>query len=400
MDLKAGYPFSLVRYGIPYDYPKLEKNSRCEVLVIGAGISGALAAHYLQDAGFECMIIDGRTVGLGSTCASTSLLQYEIDVPLYQLAVKISEHRASRAYQLCADAIGGIGELSQEVGSNSFQFKQSLQLAQYKKDINALHTEAEMRRHYGFNVELISSSALKREYGIIAPGALLTRLAAETDAYLLTHQVIQFNLKRGLKIFDRSRAIKFTRNKQLHRVVLENGCEVDCKFIVYANGYEASHLLAPGKVHLQSTYVTISESISLPFPFWKDDTLVWTTGNPYLYMRTTPDSRILVGGRDENLVSPPIRDKLIASKARQLARDFCKRVPAVPFKSEFSWTGIFASTPDGLPYIGELPGKPNAYIALGYGGNGITFGWVAAQMICDLISGKPNADLDIFSPTR
>ncbi len=369
-------------------------------MVIGAGISGALAAHYLVEAGFECMIIDGRSVGLGSTCTSTSLLQYEIDVPLHQLSKWIGEQEASRAYQLCAEAITGLGVLSQETANDSFQFKQSLQLARYKKDINALHTEAGMRRKNGRNVEFISSLCLERDFGIRAPGALLTELAAETDAYLFTHRILQFDLKRGLKVYDRSKAVKFTGSKRHHRVLLENGCQVDCEFIVYANGYEAVNLVSPGKVHLRSTYVTISESIPRPFPFWKDDTLIWTTGDPYLYVRSTPDKRVLVGGRDENIISPRTRDKLIRSKARQLARDFCKMIPSIPFNSEFSWTGIFASTSDGLPYIGELPGKKGEYIALGYGGNGITFGYVAAKMITDLISGKSNADIHIFSPAR
>jgi heterodisulfide reductase subunit A-like polyferredoxin len=85
MKLSSGYPLSLIKNGLLFSYPKLERDIKTEVLVLGGGISGALAAHYLIQEGIECTLIDARTIGLGSTCASTSLLQYEIDTPLHQL---------------------------------------------------------------------------------------------------------------------------------------------------------------------------------------------------------------------------------------------------------------------------------------------------------------------------
>ena len=105
MKLSSGYPFSLIRYGLPFSYPKLEKNITTDVLVLGGGISGALAAHYLVKEGINCVLIDARTIGLGSTCASTALLQYEIDVSLHQLIQMIGKSAAVRSYKLCEAAI-------------------------------------------------------------------------------------------------------------------------------------------------------------------------------------------------------------------------------------------------------------------------------------------------------
>ncbi len=72
MELTAGYPFSLIQHGLPYQYPTFLKNISSGVVIIGGGISGALSAFYLTEAGIECVLLDGRTIGLGSTCASTS----------------------------------------------------------------------------------------------------------------------------------------------------------------------------------------------------------------------------------------------------------------------------------------------------------------------------------------
>lgn len=101
MDLTGVYPFSLIRSGLLFQNPKLQDNISSEVAIIGGGISGAPAAHTLTEAGIECLLLDGRTIGLGSSCVSTSLLQYELDTPLHQLIEGVGEGKAVRAYQLC-----------------------------------------------------------------------------------------------------------------------------------------------------------------------------------------------------------------------------------------------------------------------------------------------------------
>src|SRR5690349_20991031 len=104
MNLSSGLPYFLVKRGLPFDYPQLEESINTDVVIIGGGISGALMAYHLINAGVECVVVDGRTIGLGSTSASTSLLQYEIDVPLVELEKKIGKTDAQRAFQLCDQA--------------------------------------------------------------------------------------------------------------------------------------------------------------------------------------------------------------------------------------------------------------------------------------------------------
>ena len=83
-----------------------------------------------------------------------------------------------------------------------------------------------------------------------------------------------------------------------------------------------------------------------------------------------------------------------------MVSDFNRVFPDIEFKPEFSWTGTFGATMDGLPYIGEYQSLQNSYFSLGFGGNGITFSLIAAQIITDLITGKKNKDAEIFSFKR
>ena len=68
----------------------------------------------------------------------------------------------------------------------------------------------------------------------------------------------------------------------------------------------------------------------------------------------------------------------------QRARLFAARYPALEaIAFEYAWEGLFATTPDGLPYIGPHRRYPRHLFALGYGGNGMTFGFLAAGLLLD-----------------
>lgn len=400
MDLKSGYPYSLVRNGIPFDYPLLTKNLKTSVAIIGGGISGALMAYNLTKAGIDCAVLDRRTIGLGSSVASTSLLQYEIDTPLNELIQKIGRKNAIRAYQLCGDSINTLSGISRKIGFEHFTYRKSLYYAAAPKDVAMLRDELLARREAGFEVDLLGSREIKKLYGFGSEAALLSGLAAQTDAYLMSHALHQHNLHFGALVFDRTEISNFDHRRKSVVMKTDRGHTITARYVVFANGYEGQNYIEKKIVSLQSTYATVSGQRDNEDPVWYEDSLIWNTGKPYLYLRMTSDNRILIGGRDEHSYNPSKRDALVTRKATLLARDFRKLYPEIAFKPEFSWAGTFGSTPDSLPYIGEYPGRSNGFFALGYGGNGITFSVIAAEMITSIIKGKKHRDLELFSFNR
>jgi glycine/D-amino acid oxidase-like deaminating enzyme len=86
---------------------------------------------------------------------------------------------------------------------------------------------------------------------------------------------------------------------------------------------------------------------------------------------------------------------------RALDHHFTSIFPMIgDLKIECGWEGLFAVTPDGLPYIGPHPRYPRHLFALGYGGNGMTFAHLAARMLLEQVTGFDSPDHRLFAFNR
>jgi glycine/D-amino acid oxidase-like deaminating enzyme len=138
-----------------------------------------------------------------------------------------------------------------------------------------------------------------------------------------------------------------------------------------------------------------------PDAVWKDGALIWEDAEHYHYARTTSAGRIIIGGEDsDEVIEPGPRDGLIGKKSRILTERLAELWPVADPVGEFQWAGTFDTTRDGLPLIGPVAGAKGVYAAYGYGGNGITFSFLAAQLLGDLIAGSTSPLLDDFAIDR
>ena len=169
MDLRSGYPFWTVRNGLLNPFPPLEQDLSCDVVVVGAGITGALIARSLVAAGLRVVILEQRDVGWGSTSASTALLQYEIDVELIPLAKQFGIENAVAAYKACERAIHTLKGFAKGQGKGEFRDQRSLYVASHWYHVNRLRQEAALRQRHGFAMRVLERAQLQRQFDIDAP---------------------------------------------------------------------------------------------------------------------------------------------------------------------------------------------------------------------------------------
>ena len=397
MDLKSNEPFWLVKNGILNSYPSLKETVECEVLVIGGGITGSLIAHQMVKDGYETVLIDRREIGNGSTSATTSMLQYEIDVPLYELIDQIGEEGAVKAYKACSQSIEDLDKITQELNSEAgFERKESLYYASKKKDVSWLKNEFEARKNAGFNIKWIEKEEILERYEFENTfGGILSSQGASVDAFHLAHELLAFNSKKGLRVYDKTEMDSVEIKKGFNLVTTKTGQKIKAQKIIYAIGYESAHLIKEKFVDLKSTFAMVSE-IDEKGSEKLNNTLFWNTSDPYLYMRTTSDGRVLIGGGDEDFRDPEKRDAMIDKKEKEILRDLKDLLPNYHFYTDFTWAGTFGETKDGLPYISEHKDFPNSYFVLGFGGNGITFSVTGMEMASAFMKNKNHPLTEYF----
>ncbi|WP_080588674.1 MULTISPECIES: NAD(P)/FAD-dependent oxidoreductase [Bradyrhizobium] len=370
---------------------------RCEVLIIGAGITGALVAERLTRQGHQVVIIDRELPSLGSTAASTAMLLWEIDRPLFELAQLYGFERAARCYRASHHAAQGLLSLVAQHGiACEMRPRLSLYLA-IDDSRKLVQDEYALRRRADLPSLYLDHAALLRRFGIRRAGALLSADAADADPVLLTHGLLDISVRRGARLL-KDNAVAFDSAAQSVIVGLESGLSIEARHAVLATGY-----VVPDIVKLKARPAS-SWAIATrrqPSHLWPEQALIWEASRNYHYGRTTADGRIILGGEDDHaLIEPEARNHATPTKVAAL-KDYLKTLwPQASDRVDFAWSGAFDTTHDGLPLIGAVPGCKNIFAAFGYGGNGITFSFLAAELLAALLAGGSSPLLDDLAIDR
>ncbi|QSW88520.1 MULTISPECIES: FAD-binding oxidoreductase [Flavobacterium] len=395
MKLRSTETFWPLISAMNISYPSIDSNVDTEILIIGGGITGALAAYKLINEGKKVVLVDRRDVCNGSTAASTALLQYEVDVPLHELIKLRGERCAVDSFRNGKKAIFDIRQIIDEVKSNcGFEFKKSIYFTSYKKDIPFLKNEFKARKQHDFDVSWMNKYDLEK-LGLKAIAAIESKTAAVMDPFRLANDILKYCQEKGMLIFDRTNVTSIQTQKGKSVAHTENKFTITANHIIHCSGYESTETLEEKVVDLKSTYAVASESLE-EIPEILKNAIIWDTSSPYFYYRTTADNRIIMGGGDEDFRDTNKRDKLIPKKESFLMRQFKRRFPDFNFKLDYSWAGTFGETKDGLPYFGKPNPKKNEHYILGFGGNGITFSVMGINSILDSINNKKNLDLEYY----
>ena len=406
MDLHDGTPFWPRRDGILGVHPPVSADVSCEVVVVGAGITGSLIALELTRRGLDVVVLDRRHAGGGSTSASTSMLQYEIDELLVDLGDAIGIDAAATAYRECNRGIDLVERATQSVSHNcGFRRSPSVFMAIRRRDVDVLRRECEARAAAGFDVEFLGRDELATRWGLDAYAAIESAAGASVDPYQLCYRALERATQWGASVHDRTEVTGYEFTARRVRLRTDRGHTVNARHAVIATGYEVETLLPDLPIALHSSFAFVTEPIDDLHRSYPEGLLFWDLDDPYLYGRTTDDGRLLVGGKDEAYRDPLRRRRAMPSKVRSLAQAVPRRLPRVgEVEIAYSWSGTFAETPDGLAYIGGHSRYPRCQFALGFGGNGITYSALAAQYIADSLAGRePDAAAELFAlerPTR
>ncbi len=266
----------------------LSRDTLTEVLIVGAGISGALIAETLSAAAFRVVVVDRRGPLAGSTPASTALLQYELDTPLARLSQEIGRDHAERLWR-----------------------RSRLALC-------ALREERDARQRAGFETAFLTQGQLERRFGIRGRTGLLSFDNFSADPRKLAAGFLNCAVARGTRVYAPVTVTGVEPHQRGVVVQTEGGPTIRCRHLILATGYE----LPRGMPTMGNTIASTRAIATRPQPraLWPGKVLIREASDPYLYLRVTPDHRIVCGGEDEDFEDEGRRDGKLPGKQKTLER--------------------------------------------------------------------------------
>ena len=406
--------------------PKLPDTA--DLVIIGAGLTGAAAAFSLRHAKLRVVVLDqgdpsgeasGRNggnfellpenaVGVYEGLAPNRLAFMRRRYPLVPLEVlhAISERQASLVLGLALRNRDLLKETILDEGIEcDFSPRGWLHLAENEAGEQAICDEVAFAARYGQRIEIWSRAKIAAQFGMRAE--FLGRFVPGDGTYHPFKYALgqlQSALRAGVALYTRTgvrRIVPLPAGR--HRLLTNHGAITARRVIVATNAFTRELLPELGAILPYQSQIMVTEHV----PDRVRGRIVTSENGPVFFnqpMEGACDGRaplVLGGGEDRPMRNPASRRRSPAVHARllQLRDSFYPELAGQPPSTE--WTGPMAFTPDGLPCIGLL--RPGLVIAAGFNGYGGSYTTVAGHLAAEMALTDAAPDLapaEIFSPRR
>lgn len=374
-------------------------SAKTDIAIIGAGVMGAMLAERLSGEGRRVLLLDRRPPAHGSTAASTALVMWAADVPLTRLGKMIGPAEAARRWRRILAAVAGLAERIDAIGIECGRIdRPELYLAGTLLDEAALEAEGAARRAAGLPSDYLDSAAVAERFDIAPRAALLSAGSYEVDPVRLTLGLLERARASGALAcfpFDVARIEQVHGESVLHGA---DGRRVEAAQMILAPGYERANWFLPAAFSVGSSYAIASPPGQAPL--WRENAMIWEASSPYLYARATADGRVIAGGEDEDFDDARQRDALVQSKGGTIRAKLAAMIAVEDVELDCVWAAAFGSSPDGLPAIGRARNHEGLWLASGFGGNGVSFAALGAELIAAELGGSADPDAACFDPYR
>ncbi|WP_020617275.1 NAD(P)/FAD-dependent oxidoreductase [Paenibacillus daejeonensis] len=402
MNLQSGTYYWPATLPDPPTYPALSEDLVCDILIVGGGSSGAQSAYALANSGLRVVVIEKNTIGSGSTATNTALIQYSGEKMFTDLIHTFGEEATARHLQLLRQAIDQLETTAGNVAMDfEFRRRDTLYFASCDEDVAKLHKEYQYLKDHGCSLDFWDRKTVKAHYPFSHEAAIYSYGDAELNPFKFTHALLQDAAAKGVGIYEHTamNGHRYDRERQRMIVTTRGGHHIDARYVIFAAGYEGIDIRKEPQASFVSTYTVTTEPIA-DLSSWYNRTLIWETARPYLYLRTTADDRVIIGGLDETTDIAEQRDNKLHHRQQQLMDALRQRFPDISFELAYANTAFYGGIRDGLPLIGQYDDYPHCYFIFAFGDNGTVYSQTLVNVIVDDIVQGYSPDMELYRQDR
>lgn len=365
------------------DFPVLENDIRCDILIVGAGISGISSAYHLMKKGYDVVVIEEDEIASAATGASSGILYFGTGLGITSSIESFGFNNAKNLWNETKESIGCIKSI---IFKNSidcgFRDPGVISMAKTDEESKQLEIDAENLKKIGFTQKIIDSSEINNYF---KARRFLTGLKEPCAQIRPGRFVYGLAKSENIKLFQNTPMLGYTESDSI--IVSTPKAKISCNKLLIATNIKPIFGLE-NHCYIENTTIVASHKLHEKIKqLWNQDIILWTLGEDYDILYTQEGRAML------DVFSPKGVDEKI---------NFY--FGAVKATKEFVYGDSWFQTKDYIPIVGNTKnlqnGSENIFVSIAMGEQGIVAGFTSGRKIPKLLEGKRDIFLEMSSPNR
>lgn len=352
------------------EFPKLDRDIKTDVLIIGGGIAGILTAYFLHQNGLKYILVEKDRICSGTTQNTTAKITFQHGLSYQKILKSISIEAAQKYMNVNRKAFEKYAEMCHNIKCD------------YEIKDNYVYSVSD-RKKLESEMNALCKISYKAEFCENLP------IPIKTVGAVKFPKQAQFNplefisaIASGLNIYENTFVCEM-----IDTTAVTDKCRIKADKVIVTTHFpfinkHGSYFL---KLYQHRSYVIALENASDVNSMYVDENHKGMSFRNYNSLLFIGDGGHRTGEKGGNWNELYNFVKLHYPNA----------------KEKYHWAAQDCMSLDGIPYIGKYSrNTPNLYVASGFNKWGMTGAMVSAMILSDIVMDRQNDYADIFSPSR
>jgi glycine/D-amino acid oxidase-like deaminating enzyme len=367
---------------------------RADVVVVGAGLTGMSAALALARRGASVVVLEAGTVMQEASGRNGGQCNNGLPHDFPGLVARFGAQQARDFYRAHNTAVDAVERLARDESIDcDFRRSGRMKLASKPQHFAKFARAADiLRREVDPDIEVVEPGKLGTEIGSSAFfGAMIQTTSAQLHIGKFGIGLANAAVRHGARIYEHATVSVLKHQASGGYQVVSARGSVHASQVLLATGCSQvgplrwfRRRMAPVGSFIVVTEPLSSELIRRLLPTNRSCVTSRHIGN---YFRTTPDQRLLFGGRARFAMSSTSSDQKSGEILRATLASIFPELAQV--RIDYCWGGLVDITADRLPRAGEHQGL---YYSMGYSGHGVQMSVLMGERMAQVMNGNSSAN--------